>query len=346
MKRLTRTVVAFSLIFAAVSVGSAASQQGDDARSEHQRIVDFWTADKVRQAVPRDFVFDRASGRFIPTAPGGVPGRPGGGGGGGDTTVTGAHWTNGGVVLESTGKVLFSLGTDYYVCSASVVNDGGASGSLAVTAAHCAYENAAGSVKFAENWMYIPNYDQRDEQLSLFDTTLCKPEPGCWTATALVVHDGFASAGGFNGTAIQYDFAFAVLEGPEGSPDLDTYGEQGIAFDSISKGSSTYAFGYPHAATFNGDLRYCAGGVNFDNRFFKLTYKLKCDMTGGASGGPWLFPFNDGSGTGTVMSVNSYRYSSGDAMYGPKFNASTEATYNAAKTASESCVVAESICTP
>jgi hypothetical protein len=155
----------------------------------------------------------------------------------------------------------------------------------------------------------------------------------------LVLHKGFASAGGFNGTAVQYDFAFAVLD-----RGLEEVGAHVIAFDSVSKGSSTFAFGYPHDTTFsgtavNGDLRYCAGGLNFDNRFRKLTYKLKCDMTGGASGGPWFSPFDDGAGTGIVMSVNSYRYSGGDAMYGPKFNSTTEATYNAAKSATANCVV-------
>lgn len=71
------------------------------------------------------------------------------------------------------------------MCSASVVTDGADSRSLAVTAAHCVYENE-GAGEFATHWMYNPN-----------------------------------------------------------------------------------------------------------NRLFKLTYKLDCDMTGGASGGPWFSPFTD-----------------------------------------------------
>jgi hypothetical protein len=363
-------LLAFSLVFAGLAVGTAASPQGDDARSEHQRIVDFWTVDKVRQAIPRDFVLDAASGRFVPAARGGSQGPPdgggngggkGGGGGGGDVSVTGAHWDNGGTVQTSTGKVLFSfpkVSVDedaYFVCSASVVDyvaDGVMQASTVVTAAHCVYENDPSNVwvdsdgtpfsvevGFANNWIYIPDYEKMDASLSLLSDNFCESTPlGCWAATSLVLHEGFAEAGGFNGTAIQYDFAFAVLTG---NSNLNAHGDQDIKFDAVSKGMSTYAFGYPHDKIFKGDLRYCAGDVNFDNRFFKLSYKLKCDMTGGASGGPWFAPFTDTSGVGTVISVNSYRYSGGDAMYGPKFNADTQAIYNAAAVigANEDCVV-------
>ena len=205
--------------------------------------------------------------------------------------------------------------------------------SIAVTAAHCVYENE-GSSEFATNWMYIPQYEAIEKDLHILNnnTLVCEDAPhGCYTTDTLVVHDGFASAGGFNGAAIQYDFAFAVLDA-----DLESIGAQAIAFGAVSKGTSAYAFGYPHDPTFNHDLTYCAGGLNFDNRFFKLTYKLKCDMTGGASGGPWFSSFNDG--TGTVMSVNSYGYAGGGAMYGPKFNTNTQDLFEAAKATTSSCI--------
>ena len=38
----------------------------------------------------------------------------------------------------------------------------------------------------------------------------------------------------------------------------------------------------------------------------------------------------DANGNGTVVSVNSYRYSGGSAIYGPKLNADTQAVYDAA----------------
>ncbi len=347
MRRILRSLLALTLLSAFVAPASAASPQGDAARSEHQQVVDFWTVERVRQAVPRDFVFDPASGRFLPAKPGNGKGRPGGGGGGGggSTAVTGASWTDGGQVVDTTGKVLFELGTDangnpqYWVCSASVVSEGVSGRSLVLTAAHCVYENE-GAGEFAKNWMFIPNYDANAAALDTNGTFCDFTVNGCWTADALVLHDGFASAGGFNGNAILHDFAFAVLgNGGNGTPSLvESLGTQNVEFVDVSKNTAVHAFGYPHAAPYDGtDLVYCAGSVNFDNRLFKLTYKLDCDMTGGSSGGPWGTDFANGSGT--LMSVNSYRYGSGGAMYGPKFNSTTQAVYdNALLTNADSIV--------
>ena len=343
MRRSFHALLGAAIVGGFVSVGAAAAPQAD-ARSEHQRVVDFWTMDRVRQAVPRDFVRDPASGRFVPAKPGNGN-RPPGGGGGDSTTVTGASWTSGGVVVDTTGKVLFELGTDadgdpqFWVCSASVVTESATGRSLVLTAAHCAYENE-GSGEFAKNWVFIPNYDASpaalDTALSFCDAT----EYGCWVASALVVHDGFASAGGFNGTAILHDFAFAVTGngGHNGELLVESLGTQNIMFTDVARGTAVHDFGYPHAAPYDGtDLVYCAGGVNFDNRLFKLTYKLDCDMTGGSSGGPWGTEFADGSGT--LMSVNSDRYSSGGGIYGPKFNSTTQAVYTGALSTNKDTVV-------
>jgi hypothetical protein len=84
---------------------------------------------------------------------------------------------------------------------------------------------------------------------------------------------------------------------------------------------------------------YCSGGLGFD--FFNLnrTYALTCDMTGGASGGPWLTSFASSGDAGVLSSVNSYRYGFSSAMYGPKFNATTQATWNAALNATANTIV-------
>jgi hypothetical protein len=57
-------------------------------------------------------------------------------------------------------------------------------------------------------------------------------------------------------------------------------------------------------------------------------------MTGGSSGGPWLVGSLTASqiaaGSGSVGSVNSYGYSGLKYMFGPRFNANTQTTFNAA----------------
>ena len=338
MSRVRRVLVAFVMVFAALPVLVGAG--GDAARSEHQRIIDFWTPERVAQAVPREIVFNVNSGRFEPAHHNpGHGGGPGGGGNGGG--VTGASWTGGGTVAETTGKVLFALGSSFFVCSASLVQDSRSGESLVLTAGHCVYDNE--NNRFATNWMFIPNYDAAPAPLTTSGSFCAATLYGCWTAESLVVHTGFASEPGFTGNAILHDFAFAVLGdgGHDAGTLAESLGTQGIVFTDVSKGTPVHAFGYPHAAPYTGiDLVYCAGGVNFDNRLFRLTYKLGCNMTGGASGGPWFQGFDEEIGQGTLISVNSYKYSNdANSMYGPKFNSDTQDVYNSANSASGNTIV-------
>lgn len=337
MSRVRRVLVAFVMVFAALPVLVGAG--GDAARSEHQRIIDFWTPERVAQAVPRDIVFNVATGRFEPAHH--SPGHSGGpGGNGGGDGVTGASWDGGGTVADTTGKVLFALGSSFFVCSASLVQDSRSGESLVLTAGHCVYDNE--NNRFATNWMFIPNYDAAPASLDTGGLFCAGTLYGCWTAESLVVHSGFASEPGFTANAILHDFAFAVLgEGGHDTTLAESLGTQGIVFTDVSKNTPVHAFGYPQAAPYNGtDLVYCSGGVNFDNRLFKLTYKLGCDMTGGASGGPWFRSFNEGTGQGTLISVNSYKYSNdASSMYGPKFNSDTADVYSSANSASGNTIV-------
>jgi hypothetical protein len=312
------------------------------ARAQHDRVVAFWTPERVARAVPRDFVFDPASQSFRPAAkPDAAPpkGGGGGGGGGGSTTVIGASWTGGGEVAKSTGKVLFALGSTYYVCSAAVVNDAVSNRSLILTAAHCVFDESTGV--FATNWMFVPDYDSAPARLTASGSFCSQTVYGCWVANALVVHRGFATAGSFNTQATLYDFAFAVVGGggKSGTAQLDaTVGSHPVQFSTAANGADTFLFGYPAAQKYKGnDLVYCRGPLGTDPLNSGLTYRVGCDMTGGSSGGPWFTPF--ANGTGTQMSVNSYGYSGITAMHGPKLNADTQSLYTTAGTAASNTIV-------
>lgn len=305
-------------------------------RAQHDRVVAHWTAERFAAAVPRDFV--HAPGRgLVPAGKPENPGKPGGGGGGGGGSgnVTGASWNGGGAVLQATGKVYFEMGSSAYVCSGAVVNDIRAGYSLVLTAAHCAYDEVRRA--FATNWLFIPNFDGSPT------FTCAQTVYGCWTATALVVHNGYASAGGFNTQATLHDYAIAVVGpgGKSGSAQLDqTVGSFPIATSSVADGTRAYAFGYPAAGKYKGrDLVYCAGPAFSDPYNDGLTYGLSCDMTGGSSGGPWFSPFEEGPATGTLRSVNSYGYSGVKAMHGPKFDAKTQAVVNAGNAATSNTIV-------
>jgi hypothetical protein len=318
-----------ALLAAAVAPVAARSSTAEaKAKAEHERVVRYWTAERIANAKPRDFV--RApGGGFQERA---KPSRPPGGGGSG--TVTGASWTAGGDVVKKTGKVLFTMGGGNYVCSAANLVDSRSNASLVITAAHCAYDET--NRAFATNWIYVPSFDTAPT------FTCANSTYGCWTAQALVVHSGYATAGGFNTQATIHDFAVAVVGpgGKNGTTLLETLGTFGIAYPAISTGGSVHAFGYPAAGRYKGnDLTYCAGKTFDDQYNQNLTWGIACNMTGGSSGGPWIASFTGNGSGGTLTSLNSYGYSGLSNMYGPKFNADTRDVVQAAGTASGNTIV-------
>ena len=336
--RLTRSaLVTLVLLTLAASPAAAAGPSRDAAaRAEHERIVRYWTPQRMASAQPRDFV--RAGDGFRPAAKPTGNGKPGGGDA---STVTGASWTKGGRVAEAVGKVFFTMGSSAYTCSGSVATDGRSSHSLVLTAAHCAYDETAGD--FASNWMFIPAWGQASTAYNpSCSGGYSSTKHGCWTATALVVHHGYATAGGFNTQATVHDFAFAVVGGGgHAGGQLDaTVGSFALDVSAIAKGTQTYAFGYPAAGKYKGNtLTYCAGKTIEDAWNDNLTWGLGCTMTGGSSGGPWLASFSEATGVGVLGSLNSYGYSGVKNMYGPKFNSRTTAVYTAADGATSNTIV-------
>ena len=320
-----RSLIALLAAVALLAIPALAGGAGAAApgASRHDRIVAYWTPERLRSAIPRDFA--KTADGFVPKA------KPGGGGG-----VTGASWTKGGAILKGSGKVYFVMGSSAYVCSGSVANDSRSGKSLVLTAGHCAYDEVA--ERFATNWLFIPEYDTAPTLSNCQNTAY-----GCWTAEALVVHRGYATAGGFNTQATVHDFAFAVVGngGKSGTAQLDaTVGSFPITFSGVSAGQKLYAFGYPAAGKYKGnDLVYCAGAIITDQYNDDLTWGMPCGMTGGSSGGPWLSSFSEATGSGTLSSLNSYGYSGIKNMYGPKFNSNTQAVYNAANGATGNTIV-------
>jgi hypothetical protein len=304
----------------------AASAAGPTTAS-HDRVLGYWTPERMKAAMPRDL--SPVAGPALPAA------KPDKGGGGG-TTVTGAQWPDGkGSVYQSVGRVYFSLNSGNYICSGAVAKEAVTGRSLVLTAAHCAYDGRDGG--FARNWMFIPEFDSNPTY------TCSSTTHGCWVASALVVHGGFANELGFTTTATRHDWAFAVVgNGGKANEQLDgTVPSFPVQFRDYPSGTQVHAFGYPAAGKYapGSELVYCAGGMGFDARNGNQTYRLRCDMTGGSSGGPWLTSFDGTGNTGVLSSVNSYRYTGGDSMYGPKLNAKTQATWERALTTTVNAIV-------
>jgi hypothetical protein len=322
------TILALLLPLAVAPVAAGDAQAS--AKAEHQRIVNYWTAERIRNAKPRDFV-QQIDGKVVPA---GKPVKPPHGGGG--STGTGASWTQGGPVVQRTGKVLFTMDGGNWVCSAAAVTDSRSTYSLVITAGHCAYDEA--NRAFATNWTYVPSFDTAPT------FTCANSTFGCWTTAAggLVVHQGFATAGSFNLQAETHDFAIAIVGpgGKNGATQLDSLGTYGIDYPAISTGGTVHAFGYPAAAPYSGnDLTYCTGAVSNDPNNGGKTWGLGCNMTGGASGGPWIAGFSQ-AGAGTLTSLNSYKYNGlNSMMFGPKFNTDTQAVWTRADSSSSNQLV-------
>jgi V8-like Glu-specific endopeptidase len=320
------------LVVMAAPVGAARPSAAALARAEQDRIVRYWTPERMAAAQPRDFVLTGSG--FVPAAkPPGTPGGPGGGGGGGDgSTVTGASWTKGGDVVDGVGKAFFTMGSSAYTCSGSVAQDSRSGYSLVLTAGHCVYDETNG--RFATNWIFIPAWGTSPTGFSGTNcSTYSGTAYGCWSASALVVHSGYATAGGFNEQATVHDFGFAIVgAGGHSGTQLDaTVPDFALGVGSISRGERVYAFGYPAAQKYKGNtLSYCAGNTIEDGWNDNQTWGLACDMTGGSSGGAWFADFNETTGAGTLGSLNSYGYSGVKNMYGPKFNSDTQDVYSTA----------------
>jgi len=219
----------------------------------------------------------------------------------------GGPWTGGGKVVQTTGKVFMTLDGVDYVCSGSVVP--AANKSLVTTAGHCVNE---GPGDFVTNFEFVPGYSNGQAPY------------GEWSATAVGTTQQWAQQGDFN-----YDVGFAVVAPLNGTYLTDAVGSQNIGFNQ-ARGQQAYAFGYPAESPYNGEtLDYASGVTGNDTVGGSDDLSLKTNLTGGCSGGPWFQGFNESTGTGTQVSVNSFGYTSQpNVLYGPYFGSVIQNTYN------------------
>lgn len=304
------------VVTALLTIAPTSNARGRTPVSPNDRVLKFWTNQRIAAAVPRDFEINPRTGRMELR---GKPTNP--------DAVLGLSWESGGVVATSTGKVFFSMGTTYYACSASVVADAVTTRSIIVTAGHCVYDEVEN--QFAENWIFVPAYDALPASFNPDGQFCSDTQYGCWVAQSLVVSNEFAAAPSFNITAAQHDYAFAVVgAGGKSNAQLDqTVGTQFLDTNGkIEIDTESWVFGYPSAGKYKGkDLVYCRNLLGYDGKYGVdwSTYKLACGMTAGSSGGPWFRQFSvtaPTAGMGIVFSVTSYSYGGTKNLYGPVFD--------------------------
>ena len=323
---LLATVVMGALIVTAPASARGTEAQQRQVKESHERVLAYWTPERMRNAIPRDLGVGPQPSHHRPGHAGG-PGGGGGGDDGGDTggAVKGAPWSDAsikGQVGETTGKVFFTLKGTNYVCSGSTVTSLEGD-SVVLTAGHCVHDGDNKDTSWATNFTFVPAYE--DGGSSCPTTTY-----GCWTAETLTTTTSWYTSSDFSDDA---GFANMRDGGHSSSNLVGVVGSQAISFSNAVVAEAVYAFGYPAAQKYNGrDLIYCAGTAR--TGVIGGTAGLDCDMTGGSSGGPWLAEFDEISATGTAVSVNSHGFRSlKDVMFGPVFDVfddGEEAAYNTA----------------
>lgn len=208
--------------------------------------------------------------------------------------------------LGTVGRVFFSMNGQDYLCSAATVRS--ANRDLVVTSGHCAKN---GSGDWAENWVFVPAY--RDGG---------GPHGG-FAARRMFVPDQW-STGADDG----YDVAMVALAPSGGKHVADVTGANEIAFGR-PRGQQVYTFGYPSYERYDGRrLAYCSGRPTDDPYGETRAQGLRCDLTQGSSGGPWMTSFDPATGTGTIVSVSSFKYADEErVMYGPYFGDAVRKLY-------------------
>ena len=224
--------------------------------------------------------------------------------------ISGARWNAGGSVSRTTGRVFLTLAGTDFVCSASSVK--GANRDLVVTAGHCVKD---GTGAWADNWVFVPGYEEGRQPYGQF------------TARRMFVAGPWSRSGDDS-----YDVGMVAVNQRNGKHLNDVVGSQDITFGA-PRGRQTYGFGFPADSPYNGEhLVYCAGSLRDDPNDQTSDQGLRCDMTAGSSGGPWLSGFDPVTGRGTLTSVSSFKYSDDRrTMYGPYFGESAKQLYTTAQ---------------
>jgi V8-like Glu-specific endopeptidase len=307
-------VVASGLAMAAFASAPASASPGLTIGVHHLDVnATQWTPEAMRSAVPLDRLLPRAdASKLTQDVRAGSP-----------QVVqptnsllndllpmvfpeSGGPWTGAGAVKSTAGRVFFTFNGQRASCSGNAVTSGNKS--VVMTAGHCV--KLEGS--WHTNWVFVPGYNNGNAP------------HGTWTARAT-----FATPQWTASEDINYDVGAAVVNPLNGQRLTDAVGGQGVAFNQ-ARGQNMYAFGWPAAAPYDGTrMIYCSGRTF--NAIISNGLGMTCDMTGGASGGPWFLNFNEGTGTGLVNSVNSYKINLVSIwMFGPYFGADAQGVYNAA----------------
>ncbi|MBO3746454.1 trypsin-like peptidase domain-containing protein [Streptosporangiaceae bacterium NEAU-GS5] len=240
--------------------------------------------------------------------------------------------------LPKTTGVIFFVGRDgqEYFCSGTSIQS--KYHNVVATAGHCAYDTDHDSNNL-DAWVFVPGF---------YDG---KAPWGVYVGKQAFVHYDFnvyedydrdyAFVTVYNGLKWDWSKDRAVDVGRLG----DNVGGQGFAYN-LPLGQKVLSIGYPGGPHPDGDRpfsgwrpKWCYGTTSgrVVAKEFKVSEQIaiKCSMTQGASGGPWLLKYKSASRLGYISGVTSLVADFDgndriDANTSPYFDGETAAVYKAA----------------
>jgi hypothetical protein len=360
------TLLALGLMAAGLSgTAQAAGDIDTDTMANSTReaasIVSFWAASNgaaLRAAT--SYTWDAADVKKVIQkggySPDGSPGLVA------PTTTSGSGRSQNINLPKTVGKVFFvDASGKYRWCTATSVQSNHRN--LVATAGHCAYDTVGNSDVMGK-WVFVPGYYEGKaphgiyvgkQAFTHYDFSNYEDWDRDYAFVTVyngVAFDGVKQVGKkvydeFTGPKWSRGGKHHLLAAKDAGRLGDNVGAQGLAWNQPS-GKPVRAFGYPYAAHPDGDRPYsgvtpktCYGattGKKVGASWLKIDEHvgLKCAVTPGYDGGPWLKAYSNAKRLGYVSGVTStFADQDGndriDWITSPYFDGETAEVYNAAK---------------
>jgi hypothetical protein len=238
------------------------------------------------------------------------------------------------LAISAVHKMFFTQNGSNFVCSSSTIGVDGA-----WTAGHCVSD---GSNTFSTNVLVCPSYDSAQGGVN--------PTAGCWGADNLWVLTAYHTTGNLDEDmgGIDTSDTGTVVNSQIGN----FTGALGLGA-CFTNAMCTFninwlAMGYPLGAPFTGGkIETCASSLGYVDAAVAGgldSWSIGCDMTGGSSGGPWIYQFGRNGGQpgggplNWVVGHNDWRHTAvPDELNSPAFNCRSIIMFNSINGTSIAC---------
>ncbi|RHW24143.1 hypothetical protein D0Z08_25835 [Nocardioides immobilis] len=252
----------------------AAPQAMDRARE----IRRYWTPERMAAAVPIEELLPSLGGSTTY----------------GDTQARDQQRTaqRGVRVPRTAGKLFFRVDGGDAVCSAAAIKT--KRRNQVITAGHCVHTGPnVGLLQrphFYSHWVFVPRYRKGRAPL------------GRWVA-----NNAYAFNGWIEREAYRYDQAIISFKRRDGRRLVDRVGGNEVVWGKRPRHWGVRIWGWPAQSPYDGETaRRCDGRTTRFEGTSDAAMR-ECDLTGGASGGPWLLPRGRTVNTGRIWAVTSRR---------------------------------------